>query len=228
MYPKLPHPKISVVICTLNEAKNFPHVLPYIPEWVDEVVLVDGHSTDGTVEVAKRLRPDVKVFYQPNRGKGDALKYGVNKARGDIIVTFDGDGTYDPAEMYKFVDAILQGHDFAKGTRFADKVPLHMSAHRRLGNKILALTANLLFGSRYTDICSGYYAFKREAFRKINLTSDGFEMEQELLIKIVKMKLKVAEVSHSYKMRRYGASKTKDLTQGIKDLLWIISFRIRS
>jgi len=228
MYPKPPYPRISVVICTLNEAENLPYVLPYIPDWVDEVILVDGHSTDGTIEVAKRLRPDVKVYYQPNRGKGDALKYGVKKAEGDIIVTLDGDGTYDPAEMHKFVKAILMGNDFAKGTRFKGGVPPHMPTHRKMGNKILALTANLLFGSRYTDICSGYYAFKKDAFQKVNLTSNGFEMEQELFVKIAKMKLKVAEVPHSYKRRLYGTSKTKDLTQGVKDLLWIISFRFRS
>jgi glycosyltransferase involved in cell wall biosynthesis len=227
MYPKPPYPKVSVVICTLNEAKNLPYVLPYIPDWVDEVILVDGHSTDGTIEVAKRLRPDVKVYYQPNRGKGDALKYGVKKAEGDIIVTLDGDGTYDPAEMHKFVEAILIGNDFAKGTRFKGGAP-HMPAHRRMGNKILALTANLFFSSRYTDICSGYYAFKKDALQKVNLTSNGFEMEQELFVKIVKTKLKVAEVPHSYKRRLYGTSKTKDLIQGIKDLLWIISFRFRS
>jgi len=228
MYPRPPYPKISVVICTLNEAKNLPYVLPYIPDWVDEVILVDGHSTDGTIEVAKRLRPDVKVYYQPNRGKGDALKYGVKKAEGDIIVTLDGDGTYDPAEMHKFVEAILMGNDFAKGTRFKGRAPPHMPAHRRMGNRILALTANLFFGSRYTDICSGYYAFKKDAFQKVNLTSNGFEMEQELFVKIAKMKLKVVEVSHFYKRRLYGTSKTKDLTQGIKDLFWIISFRFHS
>jgi glycosyltransferase involved in cell wall biosynthesis len=228
MYPRPPYPKISVVICTLNEAGNLPYVLPYIPDWVDEVVLVDGHSTDGTVEVAKKLRPDVKVFYQPRKGKGEALKYGVKKARGDIIVTLDGDGTCDSAEMYKFVEAILMGNDFAKGTRFKGGAPPHMPAHRKMGNKILTLTANLLFGSRYTDICSGYYAFKKDAFQKVNLVSNGFEMEQELFVKIAKMKLKVAEVPHSYKRRLYGTSKTKDLTQGIKDLFWIIFFRFRS
>jgi len=228
VYPKPPYPKISVVICTLNEAKNLPRVLPYIPDWVDEVILVDGHSTDGTIEVAKRLRPDVKVYYQPNRGKGDALKYGVKKAIGEIIVTLDGDGTYDPAEMHKFVEALLVGNDFAKGTRFKISEPLCMPAHRKMGNKVLALTANLLFGSKYTDICSGYYAFKKDVFQKINLSSNGFEMEQELFVKAVRMKLRVTEVPHSYKKRKYGVSKTKDLAQGIKDLLWIIYLRFRS
>jgi len=228
MYPKSPYPKVSVIICTLNEEKNLPHVLPRIPAWVDEVILVDGHSTDRTIEVAKKLRPDVKVLYQPNRGKGDALKYGVAASKGDIIVTLDADGTYPPEEMPRFVQVILQGYDFAKGTRFMGTKPTCMSAHRRLGNKILAWTANLLFSTRYSDICSGYNAFLKEAFRRINLASDGFEMEQELFVKIAKIKFKVAEVPHSYTSRIYGASKTQDFRQGIKDLLWIISLRLCS
>jgi len=228
MYPKPPYPKVSVIICTLNEEKNLPHVLPRIPTWVDEVILVDGHSTDKTVEVAKKLRPDVKVLYQPNRGKGDALKYGVATSKGDITITFDADGTYPPEEIPKFVQAILQGHDFAKGTRFMGTKPTCMLAHRQLGNRILAWTANLLFRTRYTDICSGYYAFLTEAVRRINLASDGFEMEQELFVKIAKMKFKITEVPHSYRSRIHGVSKTRDFRQGIKNLLYIISLRLRS
>jgi len=227
MYPKPPYPKVSVVICALNEEKNLPHVLPKIPNWVDEIILVDGRSTDRTVEVARELRPDIRVLYQPNKGKGDALKYGVKHAKGDIIVTLDGDGTYPPEEMHKFVEAIIKGYDFAKGTRFIGVKPLHMQAHRRLGNKILTLVTNLLFSSKYTDVCSGYYSFSRKAFQKVRLVSDGFEMEQELFVKIAKLKLKVAEVPHTYRRRMYGASKTRDFKQGIKDLLWIISLRFR-
>jgi len=225
MYPKPPYPRVSVVICTLNEERNLPYVLPKIPRWVDEVLLVDGHSVDRTVEVAKRLRPDIHVLCQPNSGKGDALQYGVTKARGEIVVTLDGDGTYDPEEMYKFVEAILRGSDFAKGTRFTGIRPLYMPAHRRLGNRILSWAANLLFHSRYTDICSGYYAFSKEVFQIINLVSYGFEMEQELFAKLARMKFRVVEVPHSYKGRIYGTSKTKDFRQGIKNLLWMISLR---
>jgi glycosyltransferase involved in cell wall biosynthesis len=91
--------KTTVLICTLNEEKNLPHVLPRIPQWVDEVLLIDGHSTDQTVEVAKKLRQDIRVLYQPGKGKGDALKYGIQHASGDIIITLDADGATDPCEI---------------------------------------------------------------------------------------------------------------------------------
>jgi len=221
------YPKVTVIICALNEEKNLPQVLPKIPVWVDEVILMDGHSTDRTVEVAKKLRPDIRVLYQPNNGKGEALKYGVAASKGDIIVTLDADGTYPPEEIPNFVQAILQGHDFAKGTRFKDTKPACMPPNRQFGNRILALTANLLFHTKYTDICSGYYAFLRADFMRMNLISQGFEMEQELFVKIAKMKLRVVEIPHSYTRRMYGVSKTHDFRQGITNLLWIISLFLR-
>jgi len=216
-------PKVSVVICALNEEHNLSYVLPKIPSCVHEVVLVDGHSTDQTIEVAKKLRPDIKIYIQPGRGKGAALKYGISVSEGEIVVTLDADGTYLPEEIPKFVSAILQGNDFAKGTRFLGGRLDCMSVNRQFGNKVLALTANLLLNIHYTDICSGFYAFSKTAFQNINLVSDGFEMEQELFIKIAKMKLKVIEVPHGYKVRMFGNSKTKDFRQGIKNLLWIFS-----
>ena len=93
MSPKRPIgcPVVSVIICTLNEEANLPHVLPKIPDWVDEILLVDAHSEDATVEIAKQLCPRIRVLYQTGKGKGDALKLGINEAKGEIIVTIDAD-----------------------------------------------------------------------------------------------------------------------------------------
>jgi glycosyltransferase involved in cell wall biosynthesis len=222
------NPKVSVVICALNEEKNLRFVLPKIPMSVNEVIIVDGHSKDRTVEVAKQLRPGALVLCQPNTGKGEALKYGVKSSKGEIIVTLDADGTYSPEEIPKFVESILKGNDFAKGTRFLGTYPACMPFRRRLGNKILALTSNLLFRTKYTDICSGYYAFLKADFMRMNLVSEGFEMEQELFVKIAKMHLKVVEIPHSYTRRIYGFSKTRDFRQGITDLLWMLSLFLRN
>ncbi len=87
---------MSVVIPALNEAANLPHVLPRIPPWVHEVLLVDGHSTDGTAEVAQRLYPAIRLVKQEGRGKGAALRSGFAAARGDVIVMLDADGSTDP------------------------------------------------------------------------------------------------------------------------------------
>ncbi len=218
------YPSITVIICTLNEEQNLPYVLPKIPEWVDEILLVDGHSTDGTVEVAGELKPDIKVLYQPGRGKGDALKHGIEHANGDIIVTLDADGTTDPEEMPKFIEPLLNGCDFAKGSRFLNSQP-SMPLHRRFGNWVLVTAANLLYGARYTDICSGYNAFWKRAIEKVSLCSDGFQMEQEMNVKIKKAGLRVIEVPCQDRGRLGGTSKTQDLRQGLIDLIIIIRER---
>lgn len=225
MFAEVPKPKISVIVCTLNEADNLPHVLPKIPDWIDEVILVDGHSTDSTVEVTQKLRPDIKVLYQPGKGKGDALKYGVRQASGDIIVTLDADGETPPEDIYRFIEPLLNSHDFAKGSRLSRGKPTRMPRYRWFGNKILALTFNVLYGSRYTDICSGYNAFWKHAFLKIPLSYDTFQMEQQLLARAYKLGFRIKEVAYDTEGRIGGASKTSGIKQGFIDWFVIIKER---
>jgi len=222
-----PRPRLTVLICTLDEEKSLPYVLAGIPDWVDEVLLVDGHSSDRTVEVAKWLRPDIRIVYQPGRGKGIALRHGVQEARGDIVVTVDADGENNPADLPRFIEPLLNGYDFSKGSRLAKGRPPAMPWHRWLGNKVLAITCNLLFGTRYTDVCSGYNAFWKSAFQRLRLTYNGFEMEQEMAVKIGKAGLKVVEVPHHDAGRIGGASKTHDIKQGFTDWFVIIKERFR-
>jgi glycosyltransferase involved in cell wall biosynthesis len=227
MYPKPPYPKISVVICTLNEAKNLPYVLPYIPEWVDEVVLVDGHSTDGTVEVAKKLRPDVKVFYQAEKGKGEALRYGIKSSTGDIIVTLDADGETDPRDMHRFIEALLRGCEFAKGSRLRLSLPAGKPTHRIIGNLIIAVVFNMLYLTRFTDLCSGYNAFWKKSFERVSLDSeDSFEDEPLLVSRAKKMGLKIVEVGHHDRGRISGESKAPSWRQGLKAIKTIFRERL--
>lgn len=220
-------PKITALICVLNEELNLPNLLPKVPEWVDEVLLVDGHSTDNTVDVARQLRPDIRLLYQPDKGKGDALRYGFQKASGDIIVTLDADGTTDPEEIQKFIAPLVRGYDFAKGSRFLDSRSLKMPWHRRFGNWVLVTAANILHGTNYTDICSGYNAFWKEAIERVKLLSDGFEMEQEMNVKIKKAGLRVIEIPCSDRGRLTGGSKVSIWKQGLRDLITIIRERFR-
>jgi glycosyltransferase involved in cell wall biosynthesis len=108
-------PRVTVVIPTLNEARNLEHVFAALPTGLHEVILVDGHSVDGTPDVARRLLPDVRVINQTRKGKGNALACGFAAATGDIIVMIDADGSTDPAEIPRFVEALTSGADFAKG-----------------------------------------------------------------------------------------------------------------
>ena len=222
MYPPGSDKQYSVtaLICTLNEAENLPHVLPQIPQWVDEILIVDGHSTDNTAETAKELSPKAVIVTQTGKGKGNALKEGVNQASGDIIVTLDADGSTDPRDMSKYIEPLIDGYDFAKGSRFLRNRP-KMRLYRQFGNWVLATTANILYGAKYTDVCSGYNAFSKNTFQSMRLINDGFEMEQEMVVKIRKMRLKVIEVHQYDAGRMSNSSKVSGIKQGFTDL-WII------
>ncbi|MDD5037921.1 MAG: glycosyltransferase family 2 protein [Dehalococcoidales bacterium] len=214
------YPKITALICTLNEEGNLPYVLPNIPSWVDEVILVDGHSTDRTVEIARGFKPDMKVLYQPGKGKGDALKYGVHQATGDIIVTLDMDGETPPEEMQRFVEPLVAGYDFIKGSRLNGKRPSKMPRYRWFGNKVLAITCNLLYGTRFTDVCSGYNAFWKKKFLQLDLSYGanevGCSMEQQMIVRAKKAGMKIKEIPHTSHGRISGASVINGVRQSVK------------
>jgi len=226
-------PRITALICTLNEEENLPYVLPEIPEWVDEILLVDAHSTDRTVDVARELCPDIRILYQPGKGKGDALKHGIENASGDIIVTLDSDGETPPEEMERFVAPLLQGFDLVKGSRLTGKRPSRMLRYRWFGNKVLAITCNLLYGTHFTDICSGFNAYWRKTFLQLDLTPHpderGCSLEQRMIVRVKMTGLRVKEVAHSSEGRIAGTSAIGGfrhaLKQGFTDLLVIIKGR---
>jgi glycosyltransferase involved in cell wall biosynthesis len=209
---------VSVVIPALNEAENLPYVLPRIPKWVHEVVLVDGYSTDATVSVAQQLLPDIRVIWQEGNGKGAALRTGVRAATGDIVVMLDADGSTDPSEIPAFVGALLAGADVVKGSRFmqgggtADMPPL-----RQLGNWGFVVLANLLFGTQFSDITYGYRAAWRRCMGSLALEIDGWENESVGNIRAARAGLRVAEVP-SFEYRRVsGVAKLQTFPAG-----WVI------
>ncbi|MFC2072337.1 glycosyltransferase family 2 protein [Chloroflexota bacterium] len=217
---------VTVLICTLNERENLLYVLPKIPAWVDEVLLVDGRSTDGTVEVAQKLCPRVKIVYQPGKGKGDALKCGIQYASGDIIITLDADGATDPSEIEKFIEPLLNGYDFAKGSRFLNGLPENKPLHRLLGNLLITITFDVLFFRRYTDLCSGYNAFWRKKLEGVDIWSaDGFENEPLVNTRVMKYGLKVIEVGHIDGGRIAGNVKESSWRQGFKAIKGIVRER---
>ena len=117
---------------------------------------MDGLSVDDTVAIARAIRPSVRVVTESRRGKGAALAAGFAAATGDVVVTIDADGSTDPAEIPRFVDALLAGADFAKGSRFmSGGGSADITLLRRLGNRVLNGAVNVLFGTAYTDLCYG-------------------------------------------------------------------------
>ena len=213
--PRFVLPSISVVIPTLNEGKNLPWLMPRIPSWVSEVIIVDGCSTDNTVDIALELRPDARIVIEKQRGKGAALRAGFAAAEGDIIVMLDADGSMDPAEIVLFVGALLSGADYVKGTRFIQGAGTEdMSVFRMVGNWGLTLAVRILYGGAFSDLCYGYIAFWREHRSLFQGEHNGFEIETLMSVRALKAGLRVLEVASFEAHRLFGQSNLRAIPDG--------------
>jgi phosphoheptose isomerase len=221
-------PSITAIIPAMNERENLPHVLPRIPGIVDEVILVDGNSTDGTVDAALELMPSIRIVQQEGIGKGAALRTGFAAATSDIIVMLDADGSTDPGEIPAFVFALMAGADFAKGSRFLHSAGTSdMPFHRRMGNEAFVRLVRMLYGGRYTDLCYGYNAFWRRVLPYLELDGDGFEIETMMNIRALRAGLRIIEVA-SYEDRRVmGVGNLRTIPDGWRVLRTIVAERRR-
>ena len=240
--PQETEPRVSIVVPAKNEAQNLPRVLAKLPRDC-EVICVDGNSTDDTVLVVQQLRPDITIIGQTREGKGNALACGFAAATGDFIVMIDADGSNDPAEIPRFIAALKEGADFAKGSRFLPGGgSLDISTVRRLGNFWLNKIVNLLYRTRYTDLCYGYNAFRRECLDVMRLDGtgiessepgamlwgDGFEVETLINVRIAKAGLRVREVPSFEAVRRFGTSNLNAFSDGLRVLRTIQAERTSS
>ncbi len=236
-----PRPRVSVVIPTKNEAANVGWVLERLPSVVEEVVLVDGRSTDGTVEVAKRVRPDLRVVSEKRPGKGAALRAGFAAARGDFIAMIDADGSMDPAEIPRLIERIEErrcdqrpeqrrpGHGVVKGSRFMPGGGTDdMGVVRRLGNRALLILLNLLYGVGFTDLCYGLLAFRRDQLQRLDLRADGFEIEAEILVQALESGLDVGEAPSFEAPRLSGESNLQTWRDGLRVLRTLVGARLRA
>jgi glycosyltransferase involved in cell wall biosynthesis len=219
-------PRVSVVIPALNEAENLPHVLATLPDDTYELVLVDGQSVDGTSTVARSHYPNVRIIGQPGRGKGDALRAGFAACSGDVIVMMDADGSTDGAEIKRFVAALVEGADYAKGSRFVDGGGSEdITFLRRAGNRLFCWLVNRLYKTSYTDLCYGYNAFWRSALPAITFDCGGFEVETVLNVRAAKAGLRVVEVPSIEHQRIHGKSKLHPIRDGLRVLRAILRER---
>jgi glycosyltransferase involved in cell wall biosynthesis len=219
--------RVSVVIPTLNEEENLPHVFARLPRGLHEVIVVDGHSTDRTIAVARELRPDARIVIQTGHGKGNALAAGFAVCTGDIVVTLDADGSADASEIPRFVAALCNGADFVKGSRFAQGgASSDITLTRRVGNRALNALVNALYGTSYTDLCYGYNAFWARCLPYMRVDCDGFEVETLINVRIAKAGLIIHEVPSYERDRIYGRSNLHAVRDGTRVLCTIAVERI--
>ncbi len=210
---------VSLVIPTKNESRNIAWVLERVPRLVGEILIVDGQSVDGTVEVALSARPDVVVVHEERPGKGAALLSGFRVARGDILVAIDGDGSMDPAEIVRHVALIESGFDFIKGSRFmAGGDSTDITRLRRFGNWALKSLTNSKYRSSFSDLCYGFVSFRRVHLPKLLTDADGFEIEAQLIVNAQTSGLKISEVPSHEAPRRHGNSNLRVFRDGFRVL----------
>jgi len=230
-------PLISIVVPALNEALNLSVVLPKLPE-VHEVILVDGGSVDGTVMAARRALPDIVTVLQNRKGKGNALAAGFARVTGDIVVMFDADGSADPAEITRFVEALKAGADFAKGSRYtAGGGAADITTVRSVGNRLLNSLFNLGFRTRYTDLCYGYNAFWADLIPLLDLPDhtsplpagdrmtwgDGFEIETVINCRFAAAQVAITEVPSVEQLPIFGESRLRAVQDGLRVLKTLVT-----
>ena len=217
---------VSLIIPAKNEARNLATVLDHLPDCVDEVILVDGQSSDVTQMMALTCRPDIRIIDEPAAGKGNALRAGFNAARNEVIVAMDADGSMLPEEIPQIVYFLDHGFDFVKGSRFVGGGgSLDITPLRKLGNKGLMMLANHFFETQMTDLCYGFFGFRRQYLDHLGLTSEGFEIETELTVRAVTSGLRIAEVPSLEMPRRSGSSNLHSVRDGIRVLRTLLQER---
>jgi glycosyltransferase involved in cell wall biosynthesis len=217
---------VSLVIPARNEAANIAGVLEQIPASVNEVILVDGQSTDATLITARWCRPDLRIVSQERTGKGDALRAGFMATTGDVIVMIDADGSMSPREISHFLYFLSNGFDLVKGSRFmGGGSSLDITPLRRVGNWALMCLVNRLYDTHLTDLCYGFCAFHRRYLDHLGLTSTGFEIEAEITVTAVRAGLRIAEVPSVELPRRSGHSNLHVIRDGFRVLGCVLRHR---
>ncbi len=224
--------KVCIVLPTLNEAASIGNVIEEIPQRALEekgyhvdVLVVDGNSTDLTMKIAQEK--GARILVEPRRGKGRAIRTALEEVNADYIFMLDGDYTYPTTYIPEMLD-ILKKYPVVIGSRLKGK--RQKGALRRLhllGNHLITLFANILYGTRISDLCTGYWGFRREVVQNLDLTCDGFQLEAELLTQLAKKGYKIGEVPIVYRVRT-GKAKLRVLKDGMKIARMLITKRFNS
>ena len=209
--------KNSIVICAKNEEKIIGRVVKECQKYADEVLVVDGYSKDKTRKIAKKL--GARVFLDNGKGKGEAMRAGIEKAKGEIIVFIDADGSHETKDVPKLVKPIIEGKAdlvvASRGRGGSDELHGDFEKLLRLiGSTIITLVINLRFKVELTDSQNGFRVIKKAVAQKLDLKENTFTVEQEMIMKALKMGYRIEEIpSHEY-ARKHGKSRINLLTMG--------------
>jgi len=209
--------RVTVLIPAKNEEGNIGWVLRRMPLSVDEVVLVDGNSTDRTIEIARAIRPDIVVIGEPARGKGAAMRAGFAVARGAFVVVMDADGSMDPEDVDAYVGALEAGADLVKGSRYLrGGGSSDLTGVRSLGNRALLLLSNVIYRQNFSELCYGFFALRASRIEELALAATGFEIETEVVCRAVRQGLCIREIPSNEAPRISGQSNLHPVRDGVR------------
>lgn len=218
--------KISVVAVNLNEAGTIEKVLKTIPQEVDEVFVIDGHSTDESPVIASSL--GFPVIPQEGKGRGCAFRTGFKHVTGDVIIMLSTDGNERPGGITKLIDKISAGYDLVIASRFGQGKSLDVTIIRRFGNWFLTKLINITGGTDLYDTQNGFRAIRKSCLDKMNIDAERFDIEAEITMKAGKMGLRVAEVPTIEDNREFGVSHLNTFRDGYRIFKRIIREAIRT
>ncbi len=223
---------VSIIIPALNEKLTIGKVIDEIPKedlqkvgYEIEIVVVDNNSTDGTAEIAKEK--GVKVIVEPIKGKGKAVRAGFKSVGGDFIFILDADYTYPATYIPRMLEFLREGCDVVIGSRLKGQIKEGaMSRMNLVGNRLLVFMANILYRTRISDLCTGYWGLTRRVIEELELNAEGFELEAAMFAEIAKKGYDIAEVPIYYR-RRTTPGTLSALKDGIKIGWTLLTMRFR-
>ncbi len=224
---------LSVVVPIYNEVKTLEQMIQRIDDTglVSQIVLVDDGSTDGTRDILEKLkkskRKDLAIeMHESNRGKGAAVRTGIAKTKGDLVLIQDADLEYDPADYPILLDpALNRGADVVYGSRFLGGPHRVLFFWHYVVNRFLTFLSNMLTNLNLTDMEVGYKLFRKEVLDKVTIKSERFNFEPEITAKVAKQKLRIFEVPISYDGRTYDEGKKIGWLDGVEALWTIFKYR---
>lgn len=222
--------KLTVIVPVYNEIGTIHEVIKKVNEapFDKEIIVVDDGSIDGTRNILKGYRDEVKVLYhESNQGKGAAIRTALPHITGDMVIIQDADLEYDPSEYPRLISPILEGKaDVVYGSRFSGGPHRVLFFWHAVGNKIITMLSNIFTDLNLSDMETGYKVFRSEVLKKIKIESNRFGFEPEITAKIAKMGCRIYEIPIPYWGRDYSEGKKINWKDGIAAIYWIIKYNL--